>query len=77
MLDVDARIDKCGGQVLGEVLQVVGQLLTRDGGEVHQVDLIDQDEIGAGLREYLADGAGDVGGVVPGGNGRELNLDRS
>ncbi|MER7983072.1 hypothetical protein [Streptomyces sp. NPDC095817] len=46
MLDVDACVDKRGGQVLGEVLQVVGHLLTRDGGEVHQVDLVDQNEIG-------------------------------
>lgn len=49
VFDVDPRIDEGRGQVLGEVLEMVRQLLAGGGGRVHRMDLVDQDQIGAGL----------------------------
>ena len=65
-LDVDPGVYKGRGQVLGEVLQVVGQVLPGGGAVVEVVDLIDQDQVGAGVDEDLADRVGDVGDVGPG-----------
>ena len=45
-LDVDPGVDKGRGQVLGEVLQVIGQVLPGGGAVVEVVDLIDQDPPG-------------------------------
>jgi hypothetical protein len=50
--------------VFGEVLQVVGHVLTGAGGRVEVVDLIDNDEVRLGIDEHLAYGIADVGGVV-------------
>jgi hypothetical protein len=40
-LDVDSGVYECGGQVLGEVFEVIGHVLTGAGGQVQVVDLID------------------------------------
>ena len=48
-LDVDAGVDEGGGDALGEVLQLVGDLGAGAGGEVEVVDLVDQDEVDAGV----------------------------
>ena len=52
--------------MLGEVLQVIRQVLPGGGAVVEVVDLIDQDRVGAGVDEDLADRIGDVGDVGPG-----------
>ena len=70
-LDIDAGVDEGGGQVLGEVLQVVGHILAGSGGEIEVVDLVDQDQVAAGLDEDLANGVGDVGGVPAGPDRRQ------
>jgi len=46
--------------VLGEVLEVVGQVLPGGGSVVEVVDLVDQDQVGPGVDEDLADRVGDV-----------------
>lgn len=61
---VDAGIDERGRQVLGEVFQVVGEVLPGAGRKVQIVDFIDDDEICSSVSEDLADGFGDVGDVV-------------
>ena len=52
--------------MLSEVLQVIGQVLPGRGAVVEVVDLIDQDQVGAGVDEDLADRISDVGDVGPG-----------
>ena len=63
---VDPCVGKGGGQVLGEVLQMIGQVFPGGGAVVEVVDLIDQDQVGAGVDEDLADRISDVGDVGPG-----------
>lgn len=63
-LDVDTDVDERRGQMLGEVLQVVGHVLTGGGGQIQVVDLVDQNEVDPGFGHGLADRVGDVGRVV-------------
>ena len=49
--------------MLGEVLQMVRQVLPGGGAVVEVVDLVHQHQVGEGVDEDLADGIGDVGDV--------------
>ncbi|MCG6500036.1 hypothetical protein MCM47_38515 [Kitasatospora sp. A2-31] len=64
-LDVDAGIDERGGDVLREVLQMVGQVLAGGRGHVDVVDLVDQHQVALRIDQGLADRVGDVHLVVP------------
>ena len=63
--DVDAGVDERRGQPFGEVLQLVGHLGAGAGGQVEVVQLIDQDELHAGVGGGVADRVDDVGDVRP------------
>jgi hypothetical protein len=60
--------------VLGEVLEMVGQVLPGAGAKVEVMDLVDDDQVGAGVGEDLADRVGDVGDVLAGPDRRQAEV---
>jgi hypothetical protein len=64
-LHVDARVDKCGRQPLGEVFQLVRHLGSGAGGQVEVVQLIHADQLDPGAGGGDADRVDDVGEVHP------------
>jgi hypothetical protein len=48
--------------VLSEKFQVIGHVVPGGGGQIEVVDLIDDDQVGAGLGEHLAHRISDVVG---------------
>lgn len=63
VLDVDARVGEGRRDPLGEALESVGRVGSGASLEQDVVDLVDQDEAGAGLGADADHGFGEVGGV--------------
>ncbi|WP_443075920.1 hypothetical protein [Streptomyces sp. TRM 70351] len=67
-LDVDAGVDERRGDALGEVLEGIGDLGAVAAGQRDVVELVDEDQAGAGVGADADDSLDDVSDAEPGGH---------